>query len=286
MKCPALEKNLGLYLQGSLADELRAEMRLHLQTCASCRELVAFAGNSIETQPDRPREFLNSVLSRTSGSACVKACDLLCERIDNRPQVVDQHLLNGHLSTCPDCAVVAATLELMGNELPFLAEIDPGEAFAESVFLRTSRAPATTDPWADRLRGWWGALIRRPRFSWEAAYVGTLLVVLALGNPLSPSYGSFRGFEIKQSVSLNRLSAQVPQTWDAIDKGAAWTKTTAVRIVGFCDSAKHFALSIAGQVPVQARELGIKIMSVAQNFFGTRAFMPMEPNAEDRNEQH
>lgn len=89
----------------------------------------------------------------------------------------------------PDAAfterVVARTsvLDTILGELPALAEMDPGPGFAERVLLATSLKPAP-EGWRSRLAGAWPALVRRPRFAWEAAYVATVCLVLAFGNPV------------------------------------------------------------------------------------------------------
>jgi hypothetical protein len=81
--------------------------------------------------------------------------------------------------------VVARTsgVETMLGELPALAEMDPGPGFTERVLLATSMKPAP-EGWRSRLADAWLALVRRPRFAWEAAYVATVCLVLAFGNPV------------------------------------------------------------------------------------------------------
>jgi hypothetical protein len=82
-------------------------------------------------------------------------------------------------------AVLAQTagVEALLAELPSLAEMDPGPGFAERVILATSRRPAIAE-WRVRWAGAWRALVRRPRFAWEAAYVATVCWVLIFGNPV------------------------------------------------------------------------------------------------------
>jgi hypothetical protein len=75
-------------------------------------------------------------------------------------------------------------LEAVLRDLPWLAELDPGPGFAERVLLATSDKPAATG-WRARAAAAWWALVRRPRFAWEVAYVVTLCWVLAFGNPVS-----------------------------------------------------------------------------------------------------
>jgi hypothetical protein len=137
---------------------------------------------------------------------------------DNRPEVT------AHLSACPGCRAFAEALrageqawlaedeaalrdgviartslaDALAQELRGLAEMDPGPGFTARVLRHTSQRPA-----AERWRaGWaagWRALVRRPRFAWEAAYVVTLCIVLAVGNPVSAwEWGSQKASSIAQ----------------------------------------------------------------------------------------
>jgi hypothetical protein len=82
-------------------------------------------------------------------------------------------------------SVLARTtgVETLLRDLPSLAEMDPGPGFAERVILATSRRPAAAG-WGVRWVDAWRALVRRPRFAWEAAYVATVCWVLIFGNPV------------------------------------------------------------------------------------------------------
>ena len=81
--------------------------------------------------------------------------------------------------------VIARTAgaEAVLRDLPLLAEMDPGPGFTQRVLLATSRKPAPLG-WRARASGAWRALVRRPRFAWEAAYVATVCWVLVFGNPV------------------------------------------------------------------------------------------------------
>lgn len=76
-----------------------------------------------------------------------------------------------------------AGVEAVVCDLPLLADLDPGPGFAERVLMATSRKPAT-ERWRPRVAGAWWAMVRRPRFAWEAAYVATVCWVLVFGNPV------------------------------------------------------------------------------------------------------
>lgn len=75
-------------------------------------------------------------------------------------------------------------LDAVVRDLPLLADLDPGAGFAERVLLATSHRPAPTG-WRARAAAAWWAVVRRPRFAWEAAYVVTVCWVLLFGNPVS-----------------------------------------------------------------------------------------------------
>ena len=74
-------------------------------------------------------------------------------------------------------------VETVMRDLPLLADMDPGPGFAERVLLATSKHPAA-DGWRARAAAAWWAMVRRPRFAWEVAYVATVCWVLVFGNPV------------------------------------------------------------------------------------------------------
>lgn len=142
---------------------------------------------------------------QTCDTVRAAAIDPLASPADwtRRPDVAD------HLHRCPACrdwlaafaaggqawasepadafaeSVLARTsgVDAVLLDLPLLAEMDPGPGFAERVLLATSQRPEPAGwraRWADR----WRALVRRPRFAWEAAYVATVCWVLMFGNPV------------------------------------------------------------------------------------------------------
>ena len=76
-----------------------------------------------------------------------------------------------------------AGVEAVVRDLPLLADMDPGPGFAARVLMATSRMPAAKG-WRARVAGAWWAMVRRPRFAWEVAYVATVCWVLVFGNPV------------------------------------------------------------------------------------------------------
>jgi len=81
--------------------------------------------------------------------------------------------------------VIARTagVETVLRDLPMLADKDPGPGFAERVLAANISEAGAAGLAHPRLRRVW-ALVRRPRFAWEAAYVATVCWVLVFGNPV------------------------------------------------------------------------------------------------------
>ena len=123
------------------------------------------------------------------------ACLAIREALFVRGEVEEAVAL--HLDACAECrawtdAFTAGVREADGDEaftfdtllhVDLASDIDPGPAFTARVLAATSgaRAAAAPAPWRRR----WDALVARPRFALEAAYVLTVLLVLLAGNPLA-----------------------------------------------------------------------------------------------------
>jgi hypothetical protein len=103
--------------------------------------------------------------------------------------------------------VIARTagVEAVVRDLPLLSDMDPGPGFAERVLMATSRKPAP-ERWRARVAGAWWAMVRRPRFAWEAAYVATVCWVLVFGNPVGAIEWSATSF---RAVARERLGPPV-----------------------------------------------------------------------------
>lgn len=252
MNCRTLEQCLDACLEGKLTDEERGSLDRHLESCGACRHLLSIARGEVNPAAGIPEGFTESVLERTGGSPCVRARQLLCEYVDGHLSPPDFELVCAHLDNCQRCVALAAGLSELQNHLPGMAEIEPDPVFTAAVLRRFSAlADHRADPWT-RVHQWWLNLVRRPRFSWEAAYVGTLLLVLAFGNPLSPSYGSLRNLASPQSaprVALQRVSRQVPQLWDVYaGKSAQAATDAALRISSAFSAAERLAAKLPQEI--------------------------------------
>jgi hypothetical protein len=104
--------------------------------------------------------------------------------VDESLAATEASLLGGHLAHCVGCRAFERELAGVVAALPALAEMDPGPAFTAAVLSRTSRRPARVTV-VDRARAWWQAVVRRPRFAWEVAYVCTVCWLVVFGNPLA-----------------------------------------------------------------------------------------------------
>jgi hypothetical protein len=135
---------------------------------------------------DQREKMIKGVLARTTGSPCGRASELICAPADDTLEAVDTSLLAGHVDHCASCRSLATVMAWLPQPLLELAEVDPGEAF-------TAAALKGMLPWrqraARRLRNLgeeWTTLMRRPRFAWEAAYIGAAIIGLLFAAPISP----------------------------------------------------------------------------------------------------
>ncbi len=218
--------------------------------------------------PDEEDELVDAVLRRTTGAACSRAEELLCERQswsfaphlssdvqelrpsdvqELRPSDVrelrpsdaqelqppdtrdagpldadDRALLEAHLEHCPACAALARNLAVLRATLPSFASLDPGPSFTAQVLAATSRAqPATL---ADRLSAWLRPWLSRPRFALEAAYVCTLLLVLAVGNPAATLQAASNRTVTAAAEGLDRAREAWPTAVAKVTATPQWSE--------------------------------------------------------------
>ncbi|MFB3902246.1 MAG: zf-HC2 domain-containing protein [Acidobacteriota bacterium] len=185
MNCAAFERRLEQYQAGTLPEMERREAEVHLDHCNSCRGLFE-ALQSGENQPDQ-QDLSGAVLSRTTGSACGRCRDLLGELLDGVSEDVESELVRSHLATCAPCSALFQTMSEMAEILPRMRETVPDSLFVPDV-MRSTRAFGRDHKGLSRILDFCRMLAERPRFSWEAAYLGTLLVFGLFGTPFSPAY--------------------------------------------------------------------------------------------------
>ena len=186
MTCAEFDRLLDDALAGTLPAAAEQELDRHRAACARCRELQAIVSDSgVLAESEAAPDVAAAVLARTTGPACGRARELAAAGWGAPGEGADGELVRLHLASCGGCRTVTGAMSWIGASLPALAEADPGPGFAGAVAGRTERLRA----WRRRgaaARGWWGGLMLRPRFAWEAAYVGVFVLVLVVGIPGSP----------------------------------------------------------------------------------------------------
>jgi len=195
VNCERLEDRLDDYLDGRLSDVERRAADEHLAGCTGCagmvrtlREALADLPASDVTAFPVPPALAASIVEHTSGSACERAQGLLVDFVDAALGADDASLVRTHVEHCARCSALRRALVWLEKELPELATMDPGPAFTREVVLATVKAPGAPrrPAWHEAFTGVWRRLVARPRFAWEAAYVGLLILVALFGTSISP----------------------------------------------------------------------------------------------------
>jgi hypothetical protein len=186
MDCRSFEERLDVFVAGLLPPKEQYAAEEHLSACARCSRLLTIVRGDEEGPGSQVnQDLLLSILHKTSGVACSDAALLLCDWVDGRLTQDDWEIISLHIDHCQNCRPLAASLQELKEVLPEMAEIEPDESLTGRILLATISRPRVSRH--DRLhfdvREWWRRMLRRPRFAWEAAYVGALLILLALGNP-------------------------------------------------------------------------------------------------------
>jgi anti-sigma factor ChrR (cupin superfamily) len=233
-------------LDGASADQ--TEALRHSATCDRCARLLAVSRGELDLLEDAEAEVsLQAILQRTTGEACTAAESRLPAWADGLLQVGDADLLAGHVAHCPNCRALAGALVTLREELPSLAEVDPGADFAGSVLARTSRSadsaqrptvrtpaergsvrptgPSLLDDIREAGSAWgryWAAVMRRPRAVLELAYGASLIVCLVIGSPGA----RFRDVSSEVTALVSRVptprlvvASVVPDGWEGAAGG-------------------------------------------------------------------
>jgi hypothetical protein len=229
----------------------------HRETCAACRrwldvylqglnDAVTIAGVG------------GAAASRTARAACTRARELMAagfDGSDGRLDSTEHALVDGHLTGCDACREVEAAMSAAAEWLPTMAEVDPGPFFTAQVLAATSRRPARTR-FADAWRAAWAAMIARPRFPIEAAYVATVVLVLVAGNPTAAFERTTARIEparVHLAVGLETLNRTVTGRLGRLTEGAERRRMT----------------SDAGEFSERARDLwGRVVDAVADSLSG------------------
>ena len=240
MNCSGFEERFERFREGKLPSEDCRAAEEHLAVCAYCRELLDIASEDLNIPAmDPPQDLTRFILERTSGPACRRAHEHLCDFVDGKLEAGYGEILALHLAHCSDCSELAASLAELNTTLPQMGELEPGADFTFRVLRETSRllAEPPLSPW---LR-----LMQRPRFSWEAEYLATVLLISVLGNPLTTFRDlSLRASEIYQSKSsFSWVSVALPGS--LVRNESSVTKRTREFASAVSNQQQEFAKSAA-----------------------------------------
>ena len=185
--CNTFERRLAAYEAGDLSESDRRLADLHLRDCEDCRFLLADLAVWSRESPGSRYDLSKSILAKTTGSSCRPAISLLCGFVDEELDPLDRELVAGHLKNCEGCAHLCAVLIEMKTALPALADIAPDSGFAHDVLQETRGLKNRRDSLLGKALSFLAEQVQRPRFSFEAAYLATLLLVVVFGTPISPA---------------------------------------------------------------------------------------------------
>ncbi|MBM3286599.1 MAG: zf-HC2 domain-containing protein [Candidatus Eisenbacteria bacterium] len=185
MNCREFEEILPLLAGDDLPPKVLQTAEIHASSCKRCGRLLAAAREEAGAG-GAPGYLTRSILKRTSGTVCPAIEDRLVDFADDALAGVDLDLVAGHLLHCEGCSDMVAALEVLRQDLPALAEVQPDSRFVLDVLERTTRArPARRPGIADHLLAGWSKLARRPRVALELAYCGAALIFILGGSPES-----------------------------------------------------------------------------------------------------
>ncbi len=182
-ECRQFELQLGDFLEGSLPLSERSDAEEHMASCRECRNLYDIAVgdlNLLAGEAEQP--LVGEILKKTSGPACDRALDEMCNLVDEAVTSIDARILSIHLQNCPSCGGIFRSLVEIRAILPQMARIWPGAGFTDDVLAATTRRSVQHEGRWTRARQWWTDLVHRPRLAWEVAYVATLILLVMMGN--------------------------------------------------------------------------------------------------------
>jgi hypothetical protein len=213
MNCQKFEFQMESFLAKRLPSTSMRECLAHLESCAACGELLDLMQREfIRPDPAQSEELVQAVLGKTIGKSCSQAHELLPDHVDGVLPGVQRALLERHLEHCSSCQKIHAILIEFKEDLPNLAEMDPGRGFSWRVMQATRQADRLTPHesfWSNQI---WHRLLYRPRVAWEVAYTITLLLFA-----FSRLLIFFTGWPSLESISS--LQAKPAQVWISTASG-------------------------------------------------------------------
>ena len=215
--CVFVDSWLDDRLAGRLDADVARRFDEHVAHCERCRRLTAIvaAGEAGADETPEDDDLLPAVLSQTIGSPCARAETLLPALVDKHLDADGREVLEAHLAHCDSCSRLLAVMQEAEHVLPALAEIQPPPGFTQRVLSATTAGtPLAAGVGAAALEWpWWMRILARPRASLELGYVGAVLLVVLLGNPVAAFYNAEQhASQLAGAVPVARLSEQLGVT--------------------------------------------------------------------------
>jgi len=254
--CSDFESRLGDILADSLPDEDLQAAGNHAAECPRCRQLLEVAAGEKDLLPAISGEsLLREILHRTSGPGCGRVREQICDFVDGMLPRDDAQILAIHIENCGMCSDLARTLRELSSVLPGMAEMDPGATFTHRVLAATSRRQVSRPRGREILAEWWRAVIRRPRFAWEAAYAGALLLTLVIGSPTLVSTAA--------SAPLAEVRGKTRQVLTVAREELTGLSTAAT--AGAAETAGRLAQRVSTN-PLQAKDSAARLWQKGQSW--------------------
>jgi hypothetical protein len=210
------------YLSGEMVEPKFGEMVEHEATCPVCRRLVAEHPSSAPRSAEddempsaskrrapRAKEFLTSVIARTSGSDCDWVSLRMAEAMDDPLAEESVGPVREHLADCRSCQRLRDQLNALPEYYDALPVLQGNRGFTEAVLARTV---GPRPSFLEVVRAIW----KSPGTLWESATACALVVAVVFGSAL-PSFESVSD-SVSDSVREVAQSAQVPTVrWGALE---------------------------------------------------------------------
>jgi predicted anti-sigma-YlaC factor YlaD len=255
MNCHRFESNLDNLLVGRLSPSDQALAQKHLDECPRCRRLFLMVqGDNEIVGVENPERLTQAILERTSGSACKRAHELICQLVENELTRNEKLLLEMHFATCAPCRSLSQVLAELHITLPQMAEIEPGSAFTIIVLQATCHQPQPQVIRDKPVLAWWRRLLIRPRLAWEVAYICSVLLIALIQFSFLPwqktAPATLAILQAKTHPAWESLSSLAVEGWNA---GALTTGETKKTLLQSFSKGKKF-LGVSSDYTVQNGE--------------------------------
>jgi predicted anti-sigma-YlaC factor YlaD len=265
VSCERIHEQLPEFLEGRLSELERRTVEEHLAGCAACQALLETLQGTLDAlAPDTgqsatveaPPDLAGAILARTSGPACGRAQEFLCDLVDGALAPAEAELVESHVEHCTRCASLRDTLAWLRTELSQMSHLEPRPELVPAILAATVRAEprraAARSAIVAAAQRWWEHVVARPRFAWEAAYVATLIAVLLFGTPVSPFRGvpsrALAAVQIDPRSSAQSTGDRLRQVRDGIGGAgtAVWDATGGRAVGGVRGRASAYAAGHPG----------------------------------------